>query len=97
MKEIGFTKDGNRYLSNVISIDSDGDKVLRIEVAGNSNVRLERSITGENWVDCGNIMYGSQVFEQNIIGAKTGQKLRLVFPLEAGDDKNNIPEKIYIL
>lgn len=95
MKEIGFNLDGNQYTSDVITIEDGGTNVLRIEVEGSSDVRLERSITGENWVNCGKIMNGVSFFEANLKGMKAGQKLRLIF--KKIDDKNNIPKKIYLL
>lgn len=95
MKEIGFSLDGNQYTSDVITVENGGTNVLRIEVEGSSDVRLERSITGENWVNCGKIMNGISVFEANLKGMKVGQKLRLIF--KKLDENNNIPQKIYLL
>lgn len=98
MKQIGFSKNSEEggYISEVITIESSDTFVLRVETSGSSNVNLERSITGNNWVSVGRIAYGNEFFEQNILGLKEGQKIRLKFQEMDSEDKN-VPKQIFLL
>jgi len=48
-KEVTFSKQGDKYISDSISLDS-SDIVLHVELKDKGDIVLERSITGDNWV-----------------------------------------------
>ena len=82
--EVTFSKQGDRYISDSISLES-SDIVLHVEL---KDIVLERSITGDNWVVAAYPARNVILWENGVIG-KSGQTVRLVTTTE--------PSKIYVL
>lgn len=85
--EVTFSKQGDRYIPDFISLDS-SDIVLHVELKDKGDIVLERSITGDNWVVAAYPARNVILWENGVIG-KAGQTVRLVTTTE--------PSKIYVL
>lgn len=86
-KEVTFSKQGDKYISDSISLES-SDIVMRVELKDKGDIALERTITGDNWVVAAYPARNVMLWENGVIG-KAGQTVRLVTTTE--------PSKIYVL
>lgn len=86
-KEVTFSKQGDKYISDSISLDS-SDIVLRVELKDKGDIALERTITGDNWVVAAYPARNVMLWENGVIG-KAGQAVRIITTTE--------PSKIYVL
>lgn len=86
-KEVTFSKQGDKYISDSISLDS-SDIVLRVELKDKGDIALERTITGDNWVVAAYPARNVMLWENGVIG-KAGQTVRIITTTE--------PSKIYVL
>lgn len=86
-KEVTFSKQGDKYISDSISLDS-SDIVLRVQLKDKGDIALERTITGDNWVVAAYPARNVMLWENGVIG-KAGQTVRIITTTE--------PSKIYVL
>lgn len=80
---VSFSKQGNSFVSDAIMCESNMIAV-QIKYDKSGGTVLERSVDGTDWYRIKEplLSYGSKgipVFETNISGLVTGQKLRFVF------------------
>lgn len=80
MNAISFTKSADRWLSGNITA-AKSNMVIHVKFPSRiGDIRIERSITGADWVACGLVRgdeYGSNVLEFNVSGLVPGQMLRI--------------------
>lgn len=86
-KEVTFSKQGDKYISDSISLES-SDIVMRVELKDKGDIALERTITGDNWVVAAYPARNVMLWENGVIG-KAGQTVRIITTTE--------PSKIYVL
>jgi hypothetical protein len=77
MTNIGFTQQGDRWISDVITATA-SNMVIRVEFAGNPDICIiERSITGDGWKVAGTTPC-DKVHEANVFGQVQGQQFRVI-------------------
>lgn len=83
VSSVSFSKQGSVYVSDAITVTGNA-LALQVKYTTSGGTVLERSIDGTSWVVAAQPVLGQSetgvpVFEFNVTGLVTGQKLRLRF------------------